>query len=521
LTHRNEGLPLRLIVFIGAVLGAGLLALPQRWPAGPALDAIPWGGLALFALVTVLAEHFGGDIAGRSRTSVSTVPMLTASFVFGAPGSLATVAAFAIWAKVRAGSPRHRMLFNLGMALLGTECASWTLRQLGPSQLGRGSFEHALLGGVAAGLAYYLVNHLLMSLVRGLAERRSPWAIWVAQYRWLWPHYAVLGALAIVVAYGYQAFGLTGVLALMAPVGMMQLAIRQYVDKTASHIRQLETLNADLQGEIAQRRAAEMENARLAREAARVAALEELSRLKSEFISIASHELRTPLTGILGFSELLTNNDAVLPDEERQRFQRLIFQQAEQLAALVDNLLDVSRIESGRVTLDPIPIDLEDALWPILESARQSAPSHTIVSVLEERWVRADPDKIRQILANLISNAVKYSPEGGRVSVTARAEPGRDQVTISVADDGLGIPADQVERIFDRFQRVDQPATRGIRGTGLGLFIVRELVELHGGTIRVDSTVGRGSTFSVTLPAAPSPAPSAPGGATAAWAVRA
>ncbi|HEY3110731.1 MAG TPA: HAMP domain-containing sensor histidine kinase [Chloroflexota bacterium] len=500
-------MPLRLLAFVGAVFGAGLLALPLRWPTGPALEAIPWSALALFAGLTLVAEQFAGDIAGRSRTSVSTVPMLAASFLFGAPGSIATVATFALWAKVRAGSPLHRMLFNLGMALLGTECASWTLRLLGPSQLGRDSFELALLGGVAAGLVYYLVNHLLMSLVRGLAERRSPWRIWVEQYRWLWPHYAVLGGLAIVVAYGYQAFGATGVLALMAPVGMMQLAIRQYVDQTASSIRQLEALNADLQGEIAQRRAAEEENARLAREAARVAALEELSRLKSEFISIASHELRTPLTGILGFSELLTNNDPLLPEDDRRRFQRLIFQQAEQLAALVDNLLDVSRIESGRVTLDPIALDLEDALWPILESARQSAPGHTLSVDLpaEARWVRADPDKVRQILTNLVSNAVKYSPAGGGVTISAQSEPGANRVTISVADQGLGIPPDQIERIFDRFQRVDAPATRGIRGTGLGLFIVRELVELHGGTIGVESTVGRGSAFHFTLPAAPAP----------------
>jgi signal transduction histidine kinase len=516
------GLPLRLVALVGTVFGAGVIALPLSWPAGPTLEGLPWGALALFAGLTLVAEQFAGDIAGRSKTSVTTVPLLAASFLFGAPGGVATVAAFALWAKVRAGSPPHRMLFNLGMALLAAESASWTVRLLGPSRFGRDSFEAALLAGAAAGLGYYLVNHLLISLVRGLAERRSPWRIWAEHYRWLWPHYAVLGGLAVVVAYGYQAFGATGVLALMAPVGMMHLAIRQYVDRTTSSIRQLEALNAELQGEIAQRRAAEEENARLAREAARVAALEELSRLKSEFISIASHELRTPLTGILGFSELLTHNDAVLPDDERQRFQRLVFQQAEQLAALVDNLLDVSRIESGRVTLEPSALDLADALWPILEAAGASAPRHALSTDLAPaaRWVRADPDKVRQILANLVSNAVKYSPDGGRVTVTARFEPGIDGVTIAVADEGMGIPEEQLDRIFDRFQRVDAPATRGIRGTGLGLFIVRELVELHGGTIRVESTVGRGSTFRFTLPAAAAPA-APPGGVAAPEAITA
>ena len=500
--------PLRLIAFIGVVFGAGLLVLPLRWPAGAPLESVPWGALVLFAGLTLVAEQFAADIAGRSKTSVSTVPVLAASFLFGPAGSLATVATFALWAKVRAGSPLHRMLFNLGMGLLSAEGASWVLRLIGPRQFGRDAFELALLGGVAAGLGYYLGNHLLLSLVRGLSEGRSPWRIWAGHYRWLWPHYAVLGGLAVVVAYGYEVFGATGVLALMAPVGMMHLAIRQYVDRTTSSIRQLETLNGELQDEIAHRRAAEEENARLAREAARVAALEELSRLKSEFISIASHELRTPLTGILGFSELLTSNDPGLPDEDRQRFQRLVFQQAEQLAALVDNLLDVSRIESGRVTLEPITLDLDEALWPILESARQSAPRHTLSSDLapSARWVRADPDKVRQILANLVSNAIKYSPEGGPVTVTTRAEPDRSRVRIAVADHGLGIPADQLERIFDRFQRVDAPATRGIRGTGLGLFIVRELVELHGGTIQVESEVGKGSVFLFTLPIATAPA---------------
>jgi signal transduction histidine kinase len=241
--------------------------------------------------------------------------------------------------------------------------------------------------------------------------------------------------------------------------------------------------------------------------AARTAALEELSRLRSGFISIASHELRTPLTTILGFSELLLAEAP--PEDPRHRFLAIIRDDARQLAALVENLLDVSRIENGRLALEPVPLDLAAALPPLLEALGAAAPAHALRAEVDPaaRWVLADPPKLQQILANLVGNAIKYSPRGGRVLVAARPDQPPGRVALAVSDEGVGIPPEHLGRIFERFQRVDSAATRGIRGTGLGLYIVKHLVELHGGAVRVESAVGRGSTFRFTLPAAAAPAP--------------
>jgi signal transduction histidine kinase len=500
------GVPLQTVSFIAAVVLVALAGLV----AGLAVRGVPpeatWPTLTFFALLTVLAEHFAPQIDSRTKTSVSVVTILGATLYAGVLGSLAAVLAYAVYVKVRAGSPTHRMLFNFGMALLAAQASGWAFALLVPDGPARGPFELMLLPAALAGLVYYAVNHLLLSGVRGAAEGRAFWRIWAADYAWLWPHYPVLGVLGLLVALTYDAFGWSAVVALAAPVGMMQVAIRQYVARTTASIRELEALNGELQREIAQRRAAEEENARLVRQAARVAALEELSRLKSEFISIASHELRTPLTGILGFSELLSTG-AITEDDQRQRYQRMVYEQAEQLAALVDNLLDVSRIEAGRVQLHSTAIDLEEVVRSVLEPIRAAAPLHALSAEIEPpaRRLHADAGKVRQVLVNLVGNAVKYSPAGGAVTVVARSESATGLVRISVADQGLGIPPELRDRVFDRFQRVDTADTRGIRGTGLGLYIVKELVELHGGRVELESEVGRGSTFHVTLPASPQP----------------
>jgi signal transduction histidine kinase len=493
--------PASVAAFIVAVVLAALGGLAAAVAVGGVPAGATWPTLAFFAALTVLAEHFAPQIDARTKTSVSVVTILGATLYAGVLGSLGSVLAYAVYVKVRAKSPSYRMLFNFGMALLAAESGSWAFGVLAPGGPVGSSFVEMLLPAALAGLTYYGVNHLLLSGVRGLSEGRPFWRVWAADYAWLWPHYPVLGVLGLLVAVTYDAFGWSAVVALAAPVGMMQVVIRQYVSRTTASIRQLEELNGELQREIVHRQAAEEENARLARQAARVAALEELSRLKSEFISIASHELRTPLTGILGFSDLLSNG-AVKAEEQRQHFQRLVYQQAERLAALVDNLLDVSRLEAGRVQIDPTTLDLEEIVRSVLEPFRAAAPGHAFAAEVEPaaRRVFADPERVRQVLVNLVGNAVKYSPAGGAVSVLARHEAAGGLVRISVADQGLGIPPELRDRVFGLFQRVDGAETRGIRGTGLGLYIVKELVELHGGTVEVESEVGRGSTFHVTLP---------------------
>ena len=227
-------LPTHLAAFVGAVVVAGLLGLLPELLSAAAPAAVPWGALAPLAALVLLAEHTAVDLAGRSRTSVAVVPVLGGSFLFGPLGCLATVLAFAVCAKAKARSPVHRMLFNFGNALLAAEAARWTFRLLAPGPLAEATDGRALGASVLAGLAYYAVNHLLLSAARGLAERRRPWAVWAADYRGLWPYYALLGPLGPGAALADAALGGAGLAALVAPAGLVRLAIGRHARRMAA-----------------------------------------------------------------------------------------------------------------------------------------------------------------------------------------------------------------------------------------------------------------------------------------------
>jgi signal transduction histidine kinase len=230
--------------------------------------------------------------------------------------------------------------------------------------------------------------------------------------------------------------------------------------------------------------------------------LRDLDQAKSDFISVVSHELRTPLTAIQGFSELLLTRG--LDEARRSQFLGIIHREAERIGRLVSDLLDLSRIEMGRgLDLDPIPLDPIPLLEANLALFASQSPNHrfelAILSPLPP--VLADRDRLDQIIKNLLSNAVKYSPQGGRVRVEARPGP-RGTASISVTDEGIGIPALALPRIFDKYYRVEGVQTRSVRGLGIGLAMVKYLVESHGGSIEAQSREGEGSCFTVALPAA-------------------
>ncbi len=195
-------------------------------------------------------------------------------------------------------------------------------------------------------------------------------------------------------------------------------------------------------------RAAESENARLAQEAARAHALEHLNRLQQEFISIASHELRTPMTSILGVSEVLL--DQMAPDDPRREYMTLLHADAERLRDLANDLLDVSRLDSGAVLIEAAVVDVREILRPLVQSLRLRSSRHAISCTCDGRVppVLADAGKLQQILGNLLSNAVKYSPLGGAITVHLGEDTGTGQVVVAVADQGMGIPPEHRERIF-------------------------------------------------------------------------
>jgi len=236
--------------------------------------------------------------------------------------------------------------------------------------------------------------------------------------------------------------------------------------------------------------------------------LRRLDELKSEFLAMVSHELRTPLTAIVGYSRLLLRQvHGPLTDKQKEH-QEAIFRSAQRLTDLINELLDVSRLESGRVELTPRPVDarlvVDHAIAVVAVAAQAKRIQISNEVTAEASAVSADPERLQQVLVNLLSNAVKFTPDGGRVTVASGRH--KDQVWIAVTDTGVGIPRDELARIWDPFYQVESTLRRRHGGSGLGLTIVRRLVELHGGLVRAESDgENRGSRFTFTLPVATSP----------------
>lgn len=226
----------------------------------------------------------------------------------------------------------------------------------------------------------------------------------------------------------------------------------------------------------------------------------EVEQLQNDFVSIVSHELRGPLTAIKGFIQTLILKGDQLPLDMRRDFLSTINEQADRLNQLVEDLLNVSRIQSRRLHMTMTDVDIEALCRKLLNQFGAKWGEREIIIEAEPNFplVRADDKKLDEILVNLIDNAVKYSPEGGVVKVGM--VPKEDSVEVSVEDSGIGIPPDEAARLFEKFHRIATPETRDIGGTGLGLYIVKNLVEAHGGRIIVTSAEGVGSTFSFTLP---------------------
>jgi signal transduction histidine kinase len=246
-----------------------------------------------------------------------------------------------------------------------------------------------------------------------------------------------------------------------------------------------------------------IQNARLFREIAdKSRLLEAASRHKSEFLANMSHELRTPLNAILGFSEVLAERMFGEVNAKQAEYLQDILSSGRHLLSLINDILDLSKVEAGRLELELGRFHLPTALDNALTLVRERGTRHgiTLTQTVDAAVgdIVADERKVKQILLNLLSNAVKFTPEGGRVGVTVTAA--EDAITIAVRDTGIGIAREDQAAIFEEFRQVGREDARKQEGTGLGLTLAKKFVELHGGRIWVESHVGQGSTFSFTLP---------------------
>ncbi|HWV89946.1 MAG TPA: HAMP domain-containing sensor histidine kinase, partial [Burkholderiales bacterium] len=232
------------------------------------------------------------------------------------------------------------------------------------------------------------------------------------------------------------------------------------------------------------------------------AQLEVANKHKSEFLANMSHELRTPLNAIIGFSEVLSDRMFGELNEKQADYMKDIHESGKHLLSLINDILDLSKIEAGRMDLELSNFDLPSALSNAMTLVRERAQRHAIQLSLDvdQRLgsFEADERKFKQIVLNLLSNAVKFTPDGGRVEVSAKLDT--DHVAIAVKDTGIGIAPEDHAAVFEEFKQVGRDYTRKAEGTGLGLALTRRFVELHGGQVRLDSALGKGSTFTITLP---------------------
>jgi nitrogen-specific signal transduction histidine kinase len=233
--------------------------------------------------------------------------------------------------------------------------------------------------------------------------------------------------------------------------------------------------------------------------------LKRVDEMKSEFVSVASHELRTPLTTIKNAVQLLLKGKTGEINETQVNFLTMAEKNINRLTNILNDLLDLSRIESGKAGMKFEEFDLQGSIAFVLSSFRPQADGKTVHLEMEVPkdlpFVYGDREKVEQILINLMGNAIKFTSEGGKVIVSARvSDRAKHAVSISVRDTGIGIPEDQLEKIFEKFHQVENPLNHSASGTGLGLAITKELVEAHQGQIWVESEVEKGSTFIFTLP---------------------
>ncbi len=333
-----------------------------------------------------------------------------------------------------------------------------------------------------------LVNKAEADMVAGIEESRERFAT----SRRLVIGFA-LGSILLALGLGYAISW-----SLIGPVQSMDARFNGLAAGDFS--TRIEVPNRDELGELAanlNRTSAEL--GRLYRE------IEAASQHKSEFLANMSHELRTPLNAIIGFSEVLLERMFGELNEKQEDYLKDIHASGRHLLLLINDILDLSKVEAGRMELEISRFDLPAAIGNALTLVRERGQRHKITFGLDLGAdlgeVTADERKLKQVLLNLLSNAVKFTPEGGRIDVSARRDT--DQVVIAVRDTGIGIAPEDRDAVFEEFRQVGSDYTKKQEGTGLGLALAKRFVELHGGRIWLESEPGKGSTFSFTIPIRP------------------
>ena len=447
-------------MFVPVLAGAAVVlgtAVTELEDPLPSLGTVM--GVLVLLVVATIAEAFPVPIEGVSagRTSLASVFIVAAAVIYGwAPATLLGVAAMAT-VELGRRRPLSRVFYNAAIYGLAAAAAGLAGGVVDGTSLG------ALVGAtLLAWVAFYAVNITLLAAIRMRAGKEPMLPVLRSFAASTAAPATILLSFAVIVVVLWDRSPLL-IVALICPLGVIAL-----------HERWL--------------------HAALHR-------LRELDRLKNEFMAIVSHELRTPLASVYGASMTLQRPD--IDERVRASLLAIVYRESARLAHLVDQVLWASRLETGHLETSTEEFNGVQLAAEVVESARAHLRDGITIELRGPGVVppvTADSDKVRHVLVNLVENAVKYSPEGGLVEV--EIDPSDGHVRFVVRDRGLGIPPSEHERIFEKFFRLDPNLSRGVGGTGLGLYISREIVRRMGGQIEVESEPGQGSSFSFELPLA-------------------
>jgi signal transduction histidine kinase len=455
-TETTRVLPILLPVGFAAIAGLviALVALatdPPHW-------TVAVGTAALLAAATA-AEAFPLPIEGVTvgTTSLAIVFIVATGVIYG--WREATVVGFLSMALVEIARRRRwsRIVFNTGLYVSAAIASG-----VAAHDVGKATLAARVVSGFVGSAAFYTVNMILLAAVVARA-RGVPFSTSFRRYvASTFLPFLVMASLAatLVVLWDLSPFVSFVIVGPLVTIALYERWLHGALDR-----------------------------------------LREFDRLKDEFIAVIAHELRTPLTSVYGAA--LTLQKQNVRDEMRETLLAIVSDEAGRLARLLDDALSASRLHAQTEKFDIAPTDGAEVARSVVETERSRLPEGLELALARPTrvpLVQADPDRLRQVLMNLMENAIKYSPDGGRIEL--RIEPHDSIVRFSVSDEGIGIPLDAQAYIFERFHRADPNMTRGVGGTGLGLYIAREIIEHMDGRIWVNSREGEGSTFAFDLPVA-------------------
>jgi signal transduction histidine kinase/ActR/RegA family two-component response regulator len=441
------------------------------------------------------------------RITVADTFVFLAMLLYGGPAAILLSALEGVTATLIISKKPRTILFNSAILAASTFCTAVVMNLIfgPPAKIGMGFNQRFFLAVCTMASVQYIANTTLIAIEKASKIKESTWHTWRTYYLWTSVTYFAGASAAGIIAILIDRNGFYAVVATVPIILIICFTYQTYLKNIEASVAQTEAARLHVQ-ELS-RYISELQRSEEAREQLLLRAerarndAEAANRIKDEFLATLSHELRTPLTSLLGWSSVL---------RESRRDEKILAQGLEAIdrnarvqAQLIDDLLDVSRIVSGKLNLDVRPLDICAVTRAAINVVQPAAQAKGITL---DYWaqpgvgaISADSARLQQIIWNLLSNAVKFTPHGGKIDV--RVERDGPNAKVSVSDTGQGIEREFLPRVFDRFRQADSSTTRSFGGLGLGLAIVRHLVELHGGTVSADSDgVGRGASFSAAFP---------------------